>query len=88
MFFDDISLGIFLHFLLYMPVQLSFETINRVFLCGYYGSIALIGAAVCTIGWIVASLNGDMKGLGPAMAITAHSCFMERFVFASLSCTC
>ncbi len=31
--------------------------------------VALIGAAISTIGWILTSLSDDMKGMGPAMAI-------------------
>ena len=69
-FFDDISLGIFLSI---FAIGVGSTKFRRPSIGSSYVdimvSIALIGAAVCTIGWIVASLNGDMKGLGPAMAI-------------------
>ena len=69
-FFDDISLGIFLSI---FDDRRRSTKFRRPSIGSFYVdimvSIALIGAAVSTIGWIVASLNGDMKGLGPAMAI-------------------
>ena len=69
-FFDKTSMGIFLSiFSIGIGLaKLRGASIGSVCV-DIVVAIALFGAALSTIGWIVASLNGDMKMAGPAMAI-------------------
>lgn len=67
---DHISLGIFLSISATGVGLTKFRGASIANSCvDITVAIALFGAALSTIGWIVASLSGDMKTSGPAMAI-------------------
>ena len=84
-FFDETSMGIFLSiFTIGIGLaKLRGASIGSVCV-DIMVAIALFGAALSTIGWIVASLNGDMKMAGPAMAIGLLTTLYGTFLFLPL----
>lgn len=87
-FFDETSMGIFLSIFTIGIGLAKFRAASIGSVCvDIMVAIALFGAALSTIGWIVASLNGDMKMAGPAMAIglltTLYGtvCFCVSFLY-------
>lgn len=69
-FLSDTALGIFLSIFAIGTGLTKFRGVSIGSSCvDIMVAIALFGAALSTIGWIVPSLTGDMKGLGPAWAI-------------------